>query len=247
MPSIAERQLLPRGSVLWLRQSGHDRPFRDAPQTAGAIGTLVWIKAAEPSTRLVRSRNECDHFRRSRVGNQGKLMRAVQLIPSMIACSIMAACENAPVRTQAPADNQNAEIGALKQRLSDLESRQVRDDVTRTVQLSADGNGFQTVMTDALFPVTFSLEGVEAYADGTRIKLQIGNPNQANIHDLKASIEYGPPEKRQVQRFSATGVIERGSWHNDTVVLGRVKPDQIGKIDISGVTIGSIDLFKDGA
>jgi hypothetical protein len=96
------------------------------------------------------------------------------------------------------------------------------------------------------------MENVEAYANGSRVRLRWGNATGATLTDLSARIEWGSvdsagspdndTQRSKEAKFSE--VFRSGAWTNTTVVLEALPPMSLGFVRIKDVRHGGVRLAQ---
>jgi len=95
--------------------------------------------------------------------------------------------------------------------------------------------------------VTFAIAGLSPYANGTRIKLKIGNPTSAYIMKLKAHVSWGTSDGKsgyhpEGERDLDFDNLARGTWSLRTIDIPALPPSKFGFLYLSAVTPDSISL-----
>ena len=140
-----------------------------------------------------------------------------------------------------------SKVVALESQLSDLKLRvkmnekfQEWDEVAYLTPGSA---GYSVVRTD-LGNLTVRLSNVAAYASGSKVTLQFGNHTSATVDGLKAKIEWGPVDVKDMpnnseaksKEFSATESLLPGNWNSTEIVLEGVPPTALGFVRVREVS-----------
>jgi hypothetical protein len=136
-------------------------------------------------------------------------------------------------------------LSDLSERVSLLEAAQSTDSATVK---PGDNGKFNPVHT-ALGSITFSFVSASAFASGSRVRLRIGNPLNADIAKLSATILYGslgadgsPAGQPRQLAWSTSEIMPAGSWHDITINLDGVPPQQLGYVTLNGVSADSVML-----
>lgn len=189
-------------------------------------------------------------------------------IPLIIGACTVAACwmlvrdlESAPAAppaSQASADKQLHDYHA--DRINSLESKVMRLELNvnrqtnryKAAEFDPSEETYQRIDSDvASFAV--SLSNLQAYGDGSRITVKVGNPNAATFNNVKLNVKYGPrwPDssdpkfsekaaevEKQVRskEITLTKNIVAGSWNPNPIVLPGIKPEVLGFLEISIIT-----------
>ncbi|MNY36791.1 hypothetical protein D3C86_1713000 [compost metagenome] len=89
--------------------------------------------------------------------------------------------------------------------------------------------------------VLIAVRDVTPYANGVKIKLDIGNPTSATFPGLKLQVAWAnaaPGSKNydsnthQKKEISIAGDIKPGVWNTEEIVLAPAKPDQVDYVSI---------------
>lgn len=181
------------------------------------------------------------------------------LIPTITAVTLLclASCSG----------NQEARIAVLENRIAELEAqnKKAADEVrrlTNRVQFSEtsrdlDGVAFLTPGDRGYSPLKFdlgyltvSLEDIQPYANGSKVKLKIGNLTSARINGLKAKLEWGavdtsgvPKDEGKSREVSFEEALRSGSWTAVDVVLEAVPPADFGYLRVREVSNRGIGLL----
>ncbi len=167
----------------------------------------------------------------------------------LISVSGLVACRPAEDPTIRQAiDSLALQVDSLKTRLWAAEMQFSFDS---TAYLTPGSEGYQIVLSD-LGKLTVSLEDVQPYANGSRIRLQIGNLTNATINGAKTRLEWGSVDARGFTVDSTTRSREvkfdrplrPGRWNIISVVLDAVPPAQLGFVRIGNVLHEGIELLR---
>jgi len=110
----------------------------------------------------------------------------------------------------------------------------------KTATLSVTEKGYSVAQMD-IGSVTLAVKDVSPYANGVKIKLNIGNPTSATFPGLKLDVVWAnaapgtknyDPSTRQTKEISIPGEIKPGMWNTEEIVLAPAKPDQIDYLTI---------------
>ncbi|MBK8164556.1 MAG: DUF3251 domain-containing protein [bacterium] len=155
-----------------------------------------------------------------------------------------------------------AEINTLRGQVDSLKARVLKiefensmndffKDLDKFALLTPGADGYSIIQTD-VGRMSISLEDVQAYASGTRVRLQFGNLTSATVNGLGAKLDWGrmkeqggidkATEKSREVKFTQS--LRPGSWTNIQVVLEGVPPAEFGYVRISEVTHTGISMMK---
>lgn len=176
---------------------------------------------------------------------------------SLIFLLALAGCNQRPAapapiittdQQDAPSPEQE-NISWLQNRTFELEN-EVQDVMRGDRQfayLTPDDHGYSGIQT-TVGTITVSLKDVSAYADGSRIRLQFGNPLTATIMRFRAHIAYGTGSAfdpagttRQTDHIFSEALMP-GTWHTYTVDLAGVPPARLGFVTIGPMSTETITL-----
>jgi len=151
--------------------------------------------------------------------------------------------------------NLEKEIASLKGKVDSLEQARSWDDIIKDIDsiayLTPGLEGYSIVQTD-LGRMTVSLEDVQAYANGSRIKLRIGNLTSATVNGANATIEWGSVndkgtpiyESTKAREVTFTQSLRPGAWTTISVVLTGVPPVQLGFVRIKKFSHSGLVMLK---
>lgn len=161
------------------------------------------------------------------------LLCAVMLLPLLSACG----------------SKTETRLKAAEDRLAKIEQSIA---ARQAVSLKPGGSGYGVLETD-MGRVAVTIAGVEAYASGSRVTLDFGNPTAARLSGMKAKIEWGSNDAKGVPvmnaaqslSFTAPEPLPPGSWKQYVVDLPGVPPTQLAWVRVSAFDSGSVDLLSD--
>jgi hypothetical protein len=208
--------------------------------------------------------------------------RRAFLVNSLVALLLLTAgCDSASVKEIWEALKHGSEwrqqLDELKDRVTQLETEKssLADDLSElqgkvsyletvdsmrgTATFDPAGSGFQRVDTSvASFAV--SIEDVRPYADGVRVKLNVGNLTSASVNGATFKVKWGArmPDttgaewaKRYVawnrslqeQTINVTNELKPATWNAVRLTLPKTKPTDFGYLELS-MDASSISLLK---
>jgi Protein of unknown function (DUF3251) len=117
--------------------------------------------------------------------------------------------------------------------------------------LTPGSSGYGLIFAD-LGPLTVSLKNVQAYANGSRITLEIGNLSSAAIVGLKTKVEWGPTDKEGLpietkvrkREINFNEILQSGSWNVVEFVVEATQPQEIGFVRFKSASHGAIRLKR---
>ncbi|MGE8452646.1 MAG: DUF3251 domain-containing protein [Pseudomonadales bacterium] len=110
----------------------------------------------------------------------------------------------------------------------------------KTAYLSVTEKGY-SVAEMSVGSVLIAVRDVTSYANGVKVKIDIGNPTSATFPGLKLQVAWAnavPGTKNydsntyQEKEISITGDIKPGAWNTEEIVLAPAKSDQVDFISI---------------
>lgn len=135
----------------------------------------------------------------------------------------------------------------LEKKFLELENSIVIDRIVRDrseAEITPSDEGFNTVQT-VYGMLTVQCKGIEPYADGSKVRVVVGNPLSCGFMNTEISIKYGvsfanytdggwADWQKTLRRksFKLSESINAGSWNSFTVALPGVSPDKMGYIAI---------------
>jgi hypothetical protein len=151
------------------------------------------------------------------------------------------------------------DILALENKIKDLETQ---NQATWQLAMRAKYNldeiilrpsekGFGAVRTN-LGILVISFENIEPYADGSKVKLNIGNLQVGTFSDIKATIEWGTLGKdgfldviaQKTKDLTLSGEFISGRWNPYELTLEEIPPDKFSFIRLKDLSISSVSLSK---
>jgi Protein of unknown function (DUF3251) len=148
-----------------------------------------------------------------------------------------------------------AQLDTLRGRVDSLETKvwfvEASTSADSSAYLTPGSDGYSIILSD-LGRLTVSLEDVLAYANGSRVRLRIGNLTNATITGAKSTLEWGSVSERGFQVDSTVRTREvkfdralrPGRWNDVSVVLEGVPPTQLGFIRVRSVRHDGIELLR---
>ena len=177
----------------------------------------------------------------------------VALIPA-IGCGGSASASNTPDTYKLIAELRQ-EVNALKKDVSETKARERIQDLTRDFDTQAflrpGAEGYIVARTD-LGNMAFKLHDVQAYANGSRVVLLIGNLTAAGVDGLTAKLEWGnvtetgAPKEDTIRSRSVkfNEELRSGGWTQVRVVLEGVSPAELGFVRVKEVGHTAIKLLR---
>ena len=148
------------------------------------------------------------------------------------------------------------ETNETKTRFEDLEKRVRKlelDNMFKTFEtiafISVSEKKFATIKTD-IGTITFLVDDMKPYANGTKLKLIIGNPINATLKDVKFSIDYGQVDEKDLvidksektKDINLIGELKKGTWNKEELILSGIQPDKLGYVRIHDFSFSSMSL-----
>jgi hypothetical protein len=168
-----------------------------------------------------------------------------------------------------PGCDKDPRVDALQRQLQDLDTKvkTIKGDVdtlknessTDTFMRNAEGiayltpgsGGFSVIKTD-IGLITVSLDDIKPYANGSRVLLRFGNPTNATLIDISATLDWGSVDnngtplnaEEKSKDLSFNKPFRPGSWTTVDAVLDGVLPANLGFIRIHDLKNSKIELYK---
>jgi len=182
-------------------------------------------------------------------------MRFARTVGLVALGGVIAACSGGSTDAARIEQRLGLRIDSLSKRIDSLAS-DIR--IERTISTFDEeaflkpGDGGYAVVKTNLGVLTFRLQNVQQYANGSRVELQVGNVTSATITGLNISVDYGPTDTAGIAVFSEekskkvtfSESLPAGSWTTLPVVLDNVPPSNLGFVRIYDVSHQGIRLLK---
>jgi Protein of unknown function (DUF3251) len=134
-------------------------------------------------------------------------------------------------------DQDNDRIRTLENEFADLDEH-----LPTTAILPTNDHNFVPIVT-TVGTFTLAIKDVIPYADGSRLKLMIGNPTAGVVLRFSMHLVYGPHldprSPRREQDFTASYPIAGGSRHEFDIDLAGIPPAQLGFVSVSAFEVQS--------
>lgn len=162
----------------------------------------------------------------------------------------LVSCNKAPPPVVLP--NNDDTIIRLTKRLDEIEAKTLKIGWEKRAILAPSDTGYTLIMTD-VGPMTLQIKGVSPFANGSRVKLRIGNLSSATLSGVETKMQWGPVNGRGMMQYDKAAPestipisqrLEAGSWTEADVDLAQIPPAQFGQLIVSDVTAKSIALTK---
>jgi hypothetical protein len=122
---------------------------------------------------------------------------------------------------------------ALESRLQKLEQQINKTEIQRSLEyvavLTPTDTGYSTLRMDVGVLVV-SIEDIQPYASGSRIKLRFGNPTAARIQGLKLQLDWGGKGDLNSREHVLTEALFPGSWVTVQLPLESVTPSEFNML-----------------
>jgi hypothetical protein len=100
--------------------------------------------------------------------------------------------------------------------------------------------------------LTVTLDDIKPYATGSRVTLKFGNPTNATLNDVSATLDWGAVDEKGLPRndeakskqFSFSRSFAAGHWTVVDAVLDGVPPSSLGFVRVKELKNKGIGLFK---
>jgi outer membrane murein-binding lipoprotein Lpp len=124
-------------------------------------------------------------------------------------------------------------------------------DIEGIAYLTPGSTGYSVIKIDLGY-VTVSLEDIKPYANGSRVALRFGNPTNAILTDMSATLEWGAVDSKgaplnaeaKSKEIPFVKSFRPGSWNTIDVVLEGIPPTNLGFVRVKDVKNKGIQLFK---
>jgi outer membrane murein-binding lipoprotein Lpp len=142
---------------------------------------------------------------------------------------------------RAQVEKLDARLSTTEAELNDLKNRQQSTDgEVLGLKLNAQagqmavfdpvsGQGY-VAMDAGVGKLMVSIEDIEPYADGVKVRLAVGNPNAVTLNGLRGEATYGPASSR-------IGAIPAGEWSAKQHTIQLTLPDSLTPARWNKVTI----------
>lgn len=156
----------------------------------------------------------------------------------------------------------NEQVRSMEERLSTVESGlvQVQGDlrfeklirnVNKIAFLKVGESEFLPIET-YLGTITFNVEDIQPFANGSKVILVIGNPLNASLGKASFHVDYGTLDGQgeilegteKSKQVTVPNDINRGSWNKVPVVLDGLEASKLGYIRIHDFEASQIILTK---
>lgn len=191
-------------------------------------------------------------------------MRTMQkAICTLIFLYLISGCERTEISN--PSNNQNdelkaiqAEIQNLKSELETIKQKQAEHEFDKLVNefdqvayLRPGDTGYSTIRYD-LGVLTVQLVDIQPYANGSKVRLNFGNPLSSKVNGLKAKIEWGKTDENgtpinnsaKSKEVTFNEALRSGAWTETSLVLDDVPPTDLGFVRVKDVSHSGISLSK---
>jgi hypothetical protein len=145
------------------------------------------------------------------------------------------------------------EFETLKSQVDDIRTRQTARLLVdhTTVSLNPNSTGFSLLDTP-VGPIALRIDDVSAYANGSRIKLALGNTTSATLLKPSATIEWGSVNEKGEELEPAgtltarqlTDRLEAGRWKFVTLPLANLPPAKVGYVRFRMGNIDGMELSQ---
>lgn len=156
--------------------------------------------------------------------------------------------ENKVLSLEKEIQNMQAEMESMKVKIV---VNRVLEDLEKNVYLTPGSDKYSIVKSD-LGILTVSIENIVPYANGSKVTLQFGNLSSATIDGLKATLEWGAVDEKDLpdnehaksREISFNESLVSGAWTNSKVVLEGVPPQELGFVRLKNISHRGIRLRK---
>jgi hypothetical protein len=180
-------------------------------------------------------------------------------IASALLSAVLSACAQPTQEPQEPPDDASVErVKALEDQLAVVENEMAVIEITdrRHREKYAKGvfdpseSTYQRIdVADGFGSFAVSVQDVQPFGDGVRVKLHLGNLTTADFDNVKLQVVYAPRapelksetlaaynkwlEEKKSKNVELTTKLKAGSWNPTTVALPGIAADRFGYIEVS--------------
>jgi len=157
-----------------------------------------------------------------------------------------------------------SEVSAMKYRLELNEQSLGQNQHPHFATLQASEKAYQSVYTkDNNFAFLVALEDIQPYANGYKVKIDLGNPSLVTFIGVDMEVTWGPTQpvyskdtpdysqkmkewasKQQTTRKSVEEALQPGSWNTVDIILAPASANDIGSIEVSDISTKSVNLRR---
>jgi hypothetical protein len=130
-----------------------------------------------------------------------------------------------------PAVDKDQMLEGLRLSVIDLQK-----DLCTLATLSSASTGFVPLRTSTGFLLLLSLDAIESYLDGYKVKLRIGNSSSVTLSGLELNVNWGAQLAYKRARFRKASTPQDfipGIWTPVEIVLPNTKATEVGTIEFS--------------
>ena len=134
---------------------------------------------------------------------------------------------------------------------ADVSTAKLQQEISEIAYLTPGERGYSILKT-AMGAVTVSLDDVQAYANGSKVRLRFGNLTSASMTGAKAKVEWGSVdakgspinEEAKTKDFDLVKQLPPGTWTDVDVILDGVPPTNLGFVRVREFSSASISLRR---
>lgn len=168
---------------------------------------------------------------------------------SLIAITCGCSKNKEHIETNNHSDEPKVTLEDLDKRLRNLEIDDLYKNFDTIAYISVSEKKFATIKS-SIGTIAFLVDDIKPYANGSNLKLIIGNPLYATLSDVKFKIDYGQlddkntpiNESQKTKEVSLLKPLKQGRWNKEEIILGGVKPENLGFVRIHDFSFESMSL-----
>lgn len=176
----------------------------------------------------------------------------MKIITLLLIMSILGCSKSSP--SDAIANNIEKKISDLESKVAKLEQHNEITSLISKIEsvafLKVGETAFQTLKSP-IGTLTFAIEDIKPFANGSKVKLSIGNPHNADLVGVSFKIDYGELDEnktpnqnsQKTKEISLSGEIKGGYWNHKEIILDGLSEEKLGFIRIYELEAKSITLL----
>ncbi len=174
----------------------------------------------------------------------------------------LTACEKSPPPAASNESKKEIEdlqslVQKLQERVSSLEQSERKQRFEEAINkndsayLQTGDTNFSTINT-FIGILTFSIVNIEPYASGSRVELNIGNPLNSALKNVKFKVDYGSLDKdgvivdgsEKTKEIRINETIQPGAWNKTKLILDGIETGKLGYIKIYEFTAPTLSMSQ---
>lgn len=138
----------------------------------------------------------------------------------------------------------------LREVNSDIRFERLRQNLDRSVFLRVGESEFLPIRT-YIGTITFNLEDIQPFANGSKVTIVVGNPLNATLAGAKFQVDYGSLDSageiedgsEKTKEIKVISNIQAGSWNKVPVILDGLETSKLGYIRVHDFEASQIRLI----